>query len=288
MSALTTLAQVKAQVLALSEHCFDDLIRVQDLTFEHLERVRIAGDLYPLETIAQRSICSRLAIPFEYLRRCPREIQAQNLNYWLTHECNDKLFFRFDGAQVRAVFTPRYRPVDNLEVLERLEQLGYGGEVQVQCRLDARFLSLSIPDSGQTFSVNGDKITPGLSIANSEVGLSSLRISAFFLRLKCTNGLIARTQIAAAYRHVSRRILEELPTVLSEVAGQLHQQRDKFRISLESRVDEPLNTINSFNRQFQLGKREQEAVIRGYHHEPGPTLFHIINAYTRAAQSPDL
>jgi len=153
MSALTTLAQVKAQVLALSEHCFDDLIRVQDLTFEHLERVRIAGDLYPLETIAQRSICSRLAIPFEYLRRCPREIQAQNLNYWLTHECNDKLFFRFDGAQVRAVFTPRYRPVDNLEVLERLEQLGYGGEVQVQCRLDARFLSLSITTHNNEFMI---------------------------------------------------------------------------------------------------------------------------------------
>jgi len=98
MSALTTLAHVKAQVMALSEHCVDDLVRVQDLTFEHLERVRIAGDPYPLQTIAQRSICSRLAIPFEYLKRCPREIQAQNLNYWLTHERNDQLLFRFDPS----------------------------------------------------------------------------------------------------------------------------------------------------------------------------------------------
>jgi hypothetical protein len=44
-------------------------------------------------------------------------------------------------------------------------------------------MALSITDSGQTFDLGGDRITPGISISNSEVGLSSLRIAAFYLRL---------------------------------------------------------------------------------------------------------
>jgi hypothetical protein len=85
------------------------------------------------------------------------------------------IVFRFDGEEVRAIFTPRYRPMDNIEVLERLDNLGYKADTRVQCCLDAEFMALSIPDSTQTFDLGGDRITPGISISNSEVGLSSLK-----------------------------------------------------------------------------------------------------------------
>ena len=75
---------------------------------------------------------------------------------------------------------------------------------------------------------------------------------------------------------------------MREVGSQLSRQRDKFRISIESKVDNPLATIQAFNRQFQLGKMEQEAVEWGYEFEPGGTMFAIVNAYTRGAQFPDL
>lgn len=149
-------------------------------------------------------------------------------------------------------------------------------------------MSLSIPDGRQTFVVNGDKITPGISIANSGVGLSSLKISAFFLRLVCTNGMVAKTEISAAHRHISLNILDEFPNVMQEVSGQLSRQRDKFRISIESKVDDPLANIKNFNRQFQLGKMEQVAVDWGFGHEPGETMFNIVNGYTKGAQFPGL
>jgi hypothetical protein len=91
--------------------------------------------------------------------------------------------------------------------------------------------------------------------------------SQYNLKLGTTIG--GRSQISAAYRHVSVKILEEFPNVLSEVASQLSLQRDKFRISIESKVDNPLATIQAFNRQFQLSKMEQEAVEWGYWFEPG-------------------
>jgi hypothetical protein len=113
--------------------------------------------------------------------------------------------------------------------------------------------------------------------------MASLRIAAFYLRLVCTNGLIAKTQVATAYRHISRRVLDDFPAVFNQVSQHLLRQRDQFRISMESRVDDPVATMKSFNRQFQLGEREVEAADWGWIWEPGNTMFHIVNAYTRGA-----
>ena len=218
------------------------------------------------------------------MRKWPPAIQASNLNSWITNEKNEEPFFRFDGEEVRAIFTPRYRPVDNFEVLEKLDSLGYGPETQVQCHLDGEFMVVSILYGNQAFSVNGDRFTPGISISNSEVGLSSLSIAAFVLRLVCTNGMISKTEVSASYRHVSLKIFNEFPKVLDQVSLELEKQKDQYRISTESKVDNPLMTIENFNRQFQIGEKEKEAVKWGWEQEMGNTMFHVVNAYTRAAQ----
>ncbi|MEE8380336.1 MAG: hypothetical protein V3R78_00470 [Thermodesulfobacteriota bacterium] len=46
----------------------------------------------------------------------------------------------------------------------------------------------------------------------------------------------------------------------------------------------PESTIETFNRQFQLGKIEKEAVEWAWPLEAGDTMFNVVNAYTRAAQ----
>jgi hypothetical protein len=283
MKSMTTFGQVWNEVNELSKHCTDRLISTPEIAFDNLKTVRIAGAPHLLRPKAQSLMANRLGIPLQYLQRCPAEVQAYNLNHWITREPNPELFFRFDGSDVRAIFTPRYQPMDNLEVLERLDRLGYKADTRVQCCLDAEFMALSIPDAAKTFDLQGDRITPGLSICNSEVGLSSLRIAAFYLRLVCTNGLVAKTQVAVAYRHVSRKILDDFPQVFAQVAQQQLRQQGQFQLSVESKVDDPLATMHNFNRQFQLMEKEQEAVEWGWHFEPGGTMFAIVNAYTRAA-----
>jgi hypothetical protein len=284
MRQLTTLGVVQEKVEALSRRYWDEFIPTRQVSFLDLTTVKINLDYYGLRPLAQKALATRYGIPFSYLQKCPPEVQAYNLNHWLQTETNDQLFFRFDGQEVRAVFTPRYKPVDNGEVLKQLTNLGLSPDTKVQCRLDGEFMLLNIPDGRKTFSLNGlDRVTPGISLANSEVGLSSLRISAFFLRLQCTNGLIAETSVTSHYRHVSHKILAEFPRIIAEVSSHLSQQQNKFTLSLESPVEDPLATIKSFNRQFQLAQTEQEAVEWGYGYEPGFTMFHIVNAYTRAA-----
>lgn len=48
--------------------------------------------------------------------------------------------------------------------------------------------------------------------------------------------------------------------MIEKVSGELAGKRDQFKLSIESPVKNPESTIESFNRQFQLGKIEKEAV----------------------------
>jgi len=284
MSHMTTLGKVMDQVHRMSQNHTDRFIKVENMVFQSLDKVNIAGESYPLRPIAQQSIANRLGIPIQYLKKCPPEIQRYNMNYWIEKEKNEELFFRFDKNEVRAIFTPRYIPTDNLEVLERLRSLDYSLDMPVQCSLDDNFMMVNIPDGKKSFNVNGDKMTPGISVSNSEVGLASLSIASFVLRLVCTNGMISKTAVAASYRHVSTKILNEFPEVLNDVSLELGKQRDQLRLSLESKVDNPESTIQSFNRQFELGKEEKEAVEWALPLEYGFTIFHVVNVYTKAAQ----
>ena len=47
-------------------------------------------------------------------------------------------------------------------------------------------------------------------------------------------------------------------------------------------------TIESFNRQFQIGEKEKEAVKWGWQQEMGKTMFHVVRAYTESAQFEEL
>ena len=288
MSNMTTLAKVHERVEAMARDHTDQNVNVKDITFKNLDTVMIGSESHQLKPVAQQSIAYRLGIPIQYLRRCPESVQAYNMNFWITKEKNEELFFRFHNDQVRAIFTPRYVPTDNIEIMEKLSSLNYSPDTPVQSNLDDEFMMISIPDRDKTFKINGDKMTPGVSISNSEVGIAALSISAFMLRLVCTNGMISKTEVTASYRHISVKILDEFPKVLDGISHDLDKQKDQFRLSLESKVENPQMTIDSFNRQFQLGKEEQEAVEWALPYELKPenkvTMFNVINIYTKAAQ----
>ena len=284
MNNITTLENVFQRVDAMFQTCHDRLVPVADISFDNLDTIKIASSVHPLKPIAQRSIAWRLGIPYNYLRKCPPEIQSVQMNYWIEHEKNEQLFARFDRNSVRAIFTPKYKPVDNMDVILEIYGMGYRPETQVQCHLDDLLMSLSIMDGEKVFEINGDRFRPGVSISNSEVGLASLSISAFILRLICTNGLVSKTELSASYRHVSTKILNEFPVILDKVPVELGRQRHQIGLSMESPVDDPLKTIESFNRQFQLNEPERQAVEWAWPQEAGDTLFSVVNSYTRAAQ----
>jgi hypothetical protein len=53
---------------------------------------------------------------------------------------------------------------------------------------------------------------------------------------------------------------------------------------MESKVDDPLKTIESFNRQFQLNQPQKDSVEWAWPQEMGDNMFAVVNTYTRASQ----
>jgi hypothetical protein len=279
------------RVNVMSANCYDETLPVMDMQFDSLERMWVAGKDVEVLPSAQRLFANRLRVPYSYLARCPEELQAQNLNYWIEQEREKRetLFCRFDGDKLRAVFTDRYKAIDHMEILSRMVEYGFSSDTEVHYSLDANLLVLKVPDFTRAFGFgNEDKIVPGISVSNSEVGILAFSIEAYFYRLVCSNGLISRTSVASKFKHVSRRALEEFPNVLQEVIYESDQGRSRFEISTRSEVDNPLATIGSFNKQFLITKTEARAIEQAWQVEPGWTMFHVINAYTRAAQDPGL
>ncbi|MCA8939126.1 MAG: hypothetical protein KDB07_04935, partial [Planctomycetes bacterium] len=67
-----------------------------------------------LKDTALAQLAAKLNVPASYLRRCPPELLAQNINHWLQQDDNRELLLRCDGDQARAVLSPRYQRVDNI------------------------------------------------------------------------------------------------------------------------------------------------------------------------------
>jgi hypothetical protein len=127
-----------------------------------------------------------------------------------------------------------------------------------------------------------------IALANSEVGILALSIEAFYLRLICTNGMIAKTAVDARYKHISRKVMDEFPMILEGVISQSRQGYDRFMISTQTPVSNPESTIDTFARQFQITQEEAQIVKQTFYQEQGGTMFHVIQAFTRAAQFPNL
>jgi hypothetical protein len=291
MRTINTFESVINKVHQMSENHFDETIPVTDMMFHSIDRMWISGKEVEVLPSAQRLFANRLRVPHSYLVRCPSELQGKNLNHWIREEREKRetLFCRFDGSKLRAVFTDRYTAIDHMEILSRMVEYGFSSETEVHYSLDQELLVLKVPDFTRTFGFGEkDKIVPGISIGNSEVGCLSFVIEAYFYRLVCANGLIAKTAVASRFRHVSRKALEEFPDLLRQIIYESEHSQRRLEISTQTRLDNPLATIGSFNRQFQLTKKEAEAINHAWEIEQGMTMFAVINAYTRAAHDADL
>jgi hypothetical protein len=296
MKDTVTLEKVITEVHNQSANYYDDTIPLHDMEFDSLTQMWVSGKQVEVAPSAQRLLSNRLRVPYSYLSRCPTELQARNLNYWIEQErrIRDTFFCRFDGNQLRAVFTDRYQPLDNMEILSQLIQNGFDPSTPVQYSMDEGMFVIKIPEYAKAFGVNAgygklDEIVPGVSFANSEVGLLAFSIEAFFYRLVCTNGLIAKTSSTISrFKHISNRGLENFPETLAGVIEDSIHKQEQFKLSRHSSVDDPVKSIEAFSRRFGLSQTETEVVRQSYYLEPGATMFHVINAYTRAAQDRSL
>ena len=293
MRATAKLENVIEQVETMSAGNFDETVSLSEIEFGSLNEMWIGGVGVEVLPQAQRLLSNRLKTPFSYLDRCPAELQAENLNYWLEQERKEResFFLRFNGQrQVRAAFTTRFEPIDNYEILLKMLDLGFRPEQEVQYMLDDGMMVVKVPEYGRSFEVAlKDAVVPGISIGNSKIGFLSFCIECFYLRLVCTNGMVVPVSVGQSrFKHISRKAFEALPETIRQVAESSNRQQAQMVISVNTPVHNPMQTIESFNKRFGLTLAEGEMVKASFAQETGETMWNVIQAYTGTAKSPEL
>lgn len=95
----TTVAELQ-DVLADRARGYHDLtVRASQLRYDpEFGTIEVQGHReYGLRTLALNQVAAKLGVPAQYLRKCPWDLRAENINLWLNENRTRSFLLRFDG-----------------------------------------------------------------------------------------------------------------------------------------------------------------------------------------------
>ncbi len=180
------------------------------------------GNSLAIRPHAHAQLAEVLGIPGRYYDRMRAEepsLLAKNINTWLQKDPDNRRMIRTLDGEVRAVLSPKYRPLDNFDlagaVLPKLQALGV--QITSAALTETRlYIKAILPDlsdelpAGMAWGSGHNAIaeyrgnTPGrvvaaITISNSEVGSGTLRVEPSVFTTWCTN--LAILKDAAMRKH---------------------------------------------------------------------------------------
>lgn len=263
-----------------SKDFHDEVVDVRDVGMNaYSGALQLGKEQAELQPWALSQLGAKLGIPGNYLAKCEPALRAQNVNHWLNQE-SGKLLLRMDGNEVRAVLSTRYQSVSNEDIAVALVST-LPEETPVRFELtETRFELQVIGESGMQV----DLLHRGLHVTNSEVGAASVSLSALVYRTVCLNGLImGRGSYTFVRRHIGQVDLNTVVhgevTRLLDASGEAAGQ---FQGLLGVKMPNQLKALERIVERYELTKDQGQAMVNAFNVEPGETLYHTVNAVTRA------
>lgn len=278
-------------------------------------KIEVAGqeESFEVADTFHDQLGSYLSIPKKYydrMRQSGPYLLEQNINYWLTTQEKDSKLVRTLDGKARALLSPKYRALDNFDLLESVLPKLTELEATVEsCEVTEKRLYLKVVTPKVQYEIKkGDVVQAGLVISNSEIGMGSLGIEPLIYRLVCTNGMIANDRALRKY-HVGRaagdldgaieyfrdetRMLDDKAfwsKVSDVVAGSLETiQFGKIVESMQSATQDkieadPVQVVEVVSKRFTLNDSEKTGVMAHLIGGGDLTRYGLVNAITRHSQ----
>jgi len=170
------------------------------------------GESFIMDSWAFSQLCTRVDVPVSYMRRCPNDLVAQNVNYWLTRSNKDAVLRAFkSNSTCRAVLSCRYALLDDIDVMQELDKhqdlLKFN-----YAELDQRH-SVTFFDAKQMKAKDLD-YSAGIVVRNSEVGAMALSISA---AVNVRNHIYESLKLSTRRKHIGdvAKITKQIGDILS-------------------------------------------------------------------------
>jgi hypothetical protein len=178
------------------------------------------GGAMPLTNYAHGQLSQHLGIPKAYydrMREHESTLLAANINTWLSADPSNKRMLRTLDGKVRAVLSPKYRPLDNFDLANVVLPTLIEKKIEIvsaeltETRMYIKGILPALSDElpqGQTWGVGHNavdrgKLVAAIVISNSDLGAGTLRVEPSVFTTFCTNLAVLQNAGRKKY-HVGR------------------------------------------------------------------------------------
>lgn len=271
---------------------------------DEARRVRLSsGEEFQFDEQAERSLAKYLGVSRAYLAKCPPELKAHNLNFWLQRrggaaavvEATDEHWVTIHkpgllilplgrvADVVTATLDPNYEIVSLIRNDTRFH-LDVATDHQVVVPRDER-----IEDRSVHLPQVGDITHGGIRIVSNPTEVEAPLVQTYLHRLSCTNGLTSpekESTITLKGRTVDD-IIVEMEAACRRVLGDLDQSlADYAALATTFPPGSPVRFAWQLCREYGLTKRLADKVIERVNILPDDaTVYDVLQVFTELANS---
>ena len=270
----------------------------------------INNERFELTQVGRKQLAQRVGIPVPYFERMWKTSQHKlidlQVNYWLNTEPATLTVRTLDG-KARAILGSAYLPIDHYDLVNvafpNLQELNM--QVTALTLTENKFYLQAVTSKLEGEVKPGDVVQGGICISNSEIGLGSVALEEFYMRLVCVNGMVMKDFFRC--KHVTRRAsIEEISyqqdtmnadaqalllTFRDTVSHVLNKANfDKRLATMQSAADRQatklISEISEVTRKaYSLGSDETDNFITNLARGGDMSQWGIANALTATAKS---
>ncbi|ACH62174.1 hypothetical protein MYRNA_205 [Mycobacterium phage Myrna] len=250
----------------------------------------------------ERSLSKYLGVSKSYLAKCPPDLKAHNLNYWLDQKPNVAVTVEVLDDRVVAFHRPNLVILPIREVADVITQAMEPGDEVVQLLRDETSFHIDIitPKSVEVDPVEGiedrqrgerqigDITRGGVRVLSSPTEVKPPVVVPYLHRLWCTNGCSAPVEDGTIRLrgNTVEEVLEEMNQVMRRVRGNIDQQLEDFAEMASKRVPgSPSRFARQIGNEYGIPARVMTRVLDRVEllPEDTATLYDVQQVFTQAA-----
>lgn len=255
------------------------------------------GDEFVLDEGAERALASYLGVNKSYLTKCPPDLKAHNLNYWLQHKPDAQAVIEAVGHNVVTVHKPGLLVLPLDRVADIVTRTFEPDNEIVNLIRDDRWFHLDIktdhhvevrPDARiEGRKEVGDITHGGVRILANPIEAKPPVVQTYLHRLWCTNGSTSpeKEGTIALKGHTVEEVLDELEKAAQTVMGDLDAKLAEYAALAERKPPgSPARFAYQLGREYGLTQRVMDRVMERVAVLPDDaSLYDIQQIFTQLA-----
>jgi len=218
-------------------------------------------DEFQLSPTAWNQLMLKCQIPIQYAQRIPQDLLEKNVNRMLP---NKDLMLRTEEDRIRGIVTPRYKPIDHLELLSGLEKfIQVSGHSLTKLFVTDDYMRWNILTGKERGREIGQAVQLGWDGINGETGMHPIARALFVLKLVCTNGMVRRdATFAFTTRHIKNKedVLKDYWEI-NDTAADAMMDRIK-QASVEALTASLTQDVREFVKTYIKGENDLNTFMR--------------------------